>query len=339
MLSSVTTLGLISFAASGVAGAALNAYNVDPASVSVSGLSAGGFMAAQLGVAYSDTFKTGFGVFAGGPFDCARNQYYTTCMYNNNPSITQPVANMKSWSGNRIDSVANLKNRQIYMQVGSADTTVGPKPMNQLKSQLANFDDSSKVSFVSTNGAAHVFPTDFDGSGNSACNQAASPYISNCGYDGAGGVLRWMYGELHARNTGTLSGSVVSFAQTGSYGASGMAGTGYLYVPQACQGGSIVCKLHVALHGCQQSYSQIGSKFIDNTGYNKWADTNDIIVLYPQATVDYSVHSIWGGLYLSNPNACFDWVGWYGSNADQKGGAQTTALVNQVKQLISGYAG
>lgn len=31
-------------------------------------------MAAQLGIAYSDLFKTGFGVFAGGPYDCARDQ-------------------------------------------------------------------------------------------------------------------------------------------------------------------------------------------------------------------------------------------------------------------------
>ncbi len=49
-------------------------YNVDPNSVSVSGLSSGGAMAVQLGIAYSDTFKVGFGVFAGLPFDCARNQ-------------------------------------------------------------------------------------------------------------------------------------------------------------------------------------------------------------------------------------------------------------------------
>lgn len=53
----------------------LASYNVDPASVSVSGLSAGGFMASQLGVAYSGLFQTGFGVFAAGPYDCARNQY------------------------------------------------------------------------------------------------------------------------------------------------------------------------------------------------------------------------------------------------------------------------
>lgn len=53
----------------------LGSYNVDPTLVSVSGLSSGGFMAGQLGVAFSSIFQTGFGVFAAGPFDCARNQY------------------------------------------------------------------------------------------------------------------------------------------------------------------------------------------------------------------------------------------------------------------------
>ena len=58
----------------GVGAITLGAYNVDPSLVSVSGLSAGGFMSVQLGVAYSHIFQTGFGVFAGGPFDCARAQ-------------------------------------------------------------------------------------------------------------------------------------------------------------------------------------------------------------------------------------------------------------------------
>ncbi|EEU33701.1 uncharacterized protein NECHADRAFT_56229 [Fusarium vanettenii 77-13-4] len=334
----LTLAGLAGLVAHGALAASLGAYNVDPNSVSVSGMSAGGFMAAQLGVAYSSTFKTGFGVFAGGPYDCARNQLYSTCMSNRNPSITKPVANMNSWSGSQIDPVANLQDRQIYMQVGSADTTVGPKPMNQLKAQLANFNNPSKVSFVTTSGAAHVFPADFDSTGNNQCGQAASPYISNCGYDGAGEVLKWMYGDLTPRQNGQLSGSVVSFSQTGTYGASGMDSTGYLYVPQACQSGS-ACKLHVALHGCLQSYGNIGNKFISNTGYNKWADTNNIIILYPQAKADSSIHVIWSGLYLSNPNACFDWLGWYGSNADQKGGVQMAAIVNQVNKITSGYSG
>lgn len=75
MLDLISAVGLIALGATGALATALNPYNVDPSSVSVSGLSAGGFMSVQLGVAYSDIFKVGFGVFAGGPYDCARNQY------------------------------------------------------------------------------------------------------------------------------------------------------------------------------------------------------------------------------------------------------------------------
>lgn len=192
-------------------------------------------------------------------------------MNNNSPSITTPVANMKAWSGNQIDNVSNLQNRKVYLEVGNSDTTVGPNPMNQLSSQLSSFVQSSNVKYDKRAGQAHTFPTDFDGSGNNACGTTGSPYISNCRFDGAGTVLQQMYGSLNPRNTGTLSGTTVSFDQTGTYGLAGMGTTGYLYVPKACQSGSTVCKLHVSVHGCLQSYGQIGTKWIDNTGYNKWA--------------------------------------------------------------------
>jgi hypothetical protein len=182
-------------------------------------------------------------------------------MYNANPSITTPIANMKSWSGNQIASVTSLEQRKIYMWVGSFDTTVGPNVMNQLKAQLANFDDLANISYVTTSGAAHTFPTDFNGVGDNSCSFSTSPYISNCNYDGSGAALQWIYGSLKARNTGSLSGSVISFDQSGSYGANGMDTTGYIYVPQSCASGATVCSLHVALHGCLQSYKSIGSNF------------------------------------------------------------------------------
>jgi poly(3-hydroxybutyrate) depolymerase len=116
-----------------------------------------------------------------------------------------------------------------------------------------------------------------------------------------------------------------------------MDSTGYLYVPANCASGSTVCKLHVALHGCLQSYNNISDKFINNTGYNKWADTNNIIVLYPQAIPDNTSHSTWDSGSLANPNGCWDWIGWYGSNADQKGGVQMAAIVNMVNKITSGY--
>ena len=335
----VAALGMAS-ANNANAAAALGAYNANPALNSVSGLSSGGFMAAQLGIAYSGTFKVGFGVFAGGPDDCARAQSYTSCMYNASPNIYAPDADIKSWSGTSAeDTLSNLASRKIYLWDGSADSTVGPNVMAQLKSQLSAYYTASNVSSITTSGAVHTFPTDFSGSGDNSCLSSISPYISNCSYDGAGAVLQWLYGTLNARNNGTLGGTVVAFDQTKFVSGNGMDSTGYLYVPAACASGSTVCSVHVALHGCLQSYSAIGSDFINNTGYNKWADTNNIIVLYPQAIADYTSHSTPGNGSLSNPNGCWDWVGWYGSNYDEKGGVQMAAIVAMLNQITSGYKG
>jgi hypothetical protein len=198
-------------------------------------------------------------------------------MYNLIPSIIAATANMKSWSGNQIDPISNLENRQIFLQVGSADTTVGPNVMSQLKLQLADVAGSSNVTFITTPGAAHTFPTDLNGPGDNLCAQSVSPYISNCNYDGAGAALQWLYGSLNPRNTGTLQGTVVDFDQAGAYGAAGMDTTGYLFVPKSCQGGSTVCRLHVAMHGCLQSYKNIGSSFVMDTGYNSWAGKNGVV--------------------------------------------------------------
>lgn len=78
----VGAASLAAVAATAVEAVTLGAYNVDPKSVSTSGLSAGGFFAAQLGVAHSNLYQTGFGVFAGGPFDCARAQSVSTAASN-----------------------------------------------------------------------------------------------------------------------------------------------------------------------------------------------------------------------------------------------------------------
>src|SRR3990167_11436032 len=49
----------------------LPALNIDKTQTPVSGLSAGGFMAVQIHVAYSATFAKGAGIFAAGPYNCA----------------------------------------------------------------------------------------------------------------------------------------------------------------------------------------------------------------------------------------------------------------------------
>jgi poly(3-hydroxybutyrate) depolymerase len=318
---------------------ALPKYNVDKSQTTVSGLSSGGFMANQLGYAYSATFK-GVGVFAGGPFMCAGHNNYTACMYNASISsamLTTMQNDINSWSGAQIDAKANVAGQKVYMFVGNSDFTVGPNPMNAVQTQYTNNGvTAANLTYVQRANTAHVFPTDFDGTGNNACSSSASPYISNCGYDGAGAMFSKFYGTLNARNNAPAAANYIEFDQTPFIASNpGMAATGWLYVPANCASGS-QCKVHVALHGCQQNYATIGDKYLKNTGITRWADTNSIIVLFPQTKVDSTSHSTSASGSLANSNGCWDWIGWYGTNFAQKAGTQMGAIKAMVDQVSSG---
>ena len=322
-----------------LAATALPALNVDKTKISISGLSSGAFMANQMGYAYASTFM-GVGVFAGGPYMCAGHNNYTACMYNASISASQlstMQGDITNWSGSTNDSVSNVAAQKIFLWVGSSDTTVGPNPMNAVKTQYRNNGVSAaNLSWNELSGAAHTFPTDFAGSGDNACGTAASPYISNCSYDGAGAMLKQFYGTLNARNNAPASGNYIQFDQTPFIaGNPGMASTGWIYVPANCASGA-QCKLHVALHGCLQNYATVGADFIQNTGYTRWADTNAIIVLFPQTQVDNTSRSTSASGSLANPNGCWDWIGWYGSSFASKGGTQMKALKAMVDHVAAG---
>jgi hypothetical protein len=60
---------------------------------------------------------------------------------------------------------------------------------------------------------------------------------------------------------------------------------GYVYVPDSCMSNgtnSNNCQLHVSFHGCEQTIDDIGQQFLLETGYNRWAAVNNLIILYPQ---------------------------------------------------------
>ena len=339
-----TKIRVMAVAASLASSCALGAVtlpqlNVDTSKTSVSGLSSGGFMANQLGYAYSATFM-GVGVFAGGPYMCAGHSNYTACMYNatiSSSMLSTMQADLNNWSGTSIDTLGQVASQKIYMFVGTSDYTVGPNPMDAVQTQYTNNGVSAaNLSYTKRASTAHVFPTDFDGTGDNACGTSASPYISNCGYDGAKAMLSFFYGTLTARNDAPAAGNYIEFDQT-PYIASnpGMAATGWIYVPASCAAGT-QCKLHVALHGCQQNYATIGDKFVKNTGYTRWADTNNIIVMFPQTKVDNTSHATSASGSLANANGCWDWIGWYGTNFAQKAGTQMSAIKAMVDRVSSG---
>lgn len=340
---------LLAAAACALAGAqalaaapALPALNVDKTKISVSGLSSGAFMANQLGYAYSSTFM-GVGVFAGGPYMCAGHSNYTACMYNASISagrLSTMQGDLNNWSGTSNDALANVARQKVYLWVGGADYTVGPNPMDAVRTQYTNNGvTAADLSWNQLASAGHTFPTDFAGPGDNACGTTASPYISNCSFDGAGAMFKLFYGTLAARNDAPAAANYLQFDQTPyAAGNPGMAATGWLYVPASCAAGA-QCKLHVALHGCLQNHAQIGDDFLKNTGYTRWADTNGIIVLFPQTQVDNTAHPTAASGSLPNPNGCWDWIGWYGGNFAQRAGTQAAAIKAMVDRVASGTGG
>ena len=101
-----------------------------------------------------------------------------------------------------------------------------------------------------------------------------------------------------------------------------MAATGWVYVPTGCGSGTS-CKLHVALHGCKQNTADIGQEFVRNAGYNRWAEANNIVVLYPQTSQKAT-------------NSCWDWWGYDDANHAKKSAPQMVAITSMVEQLSRG---
>lgn len=333
---SVLVAGMFGLAATAAHTAVpLPALNVDTNNITVSGLSSGAAMAVQLAYAYSATFK-GVGVFAGSPYRCQGHYSYSACQNNNTigaAMLSTMQADIDSWSGTLIDAKSNVAAQKVYLFVGANDSVVGPNPMLAVQSQyVAN--GVASVSLIQRAGTAHVFPTDFSASGNNPCQLTLSPYVSNCGYDGARAVLTQFYGTLNPRNNAPAAANYREFFQSEFTGNLGMAATGWVYVPSSCAAGT-KCKLHVAFHGCAQNYAAIGDRFVKNTGYTRWADTNNMIVLFPQTRVDPNAYPTPANGTLANPNGCWDIFGLYGTHYAQKAGSQLSAIKAMVDRLSS----
>jgi len=307
----------------------LPALGANPAEVSVSGLSSGGFMAVQLHVAYSATFKRGAGVVAGGPYYCAEGSVLNAtgrCMtHSSSIPVSTLVSTTNNWAASgAIDPVSNLTGSKVYLFSGTSDNTVKQAVMDDLKTYYQSFVPTANTVYKNNIGAGHAMVTDDAGS---ACSTTAAPYINNCGFDLAGEILQHLYGPLSPRNNGALGGTFTEFSQGEFAGGSGLASTGWIYTPAACAAGSgNSCRVHLVLHGCKQNYTDVGDQYVKKTGYNRWADTNNIILVYPQTST-------------AATNSCWDWWGYGSVNYAKKSGPQMAALKAMMNRLTSGSGG
>ena len=323
----LAALSLAACASAALAAVPLPALVIDGTRTTVSGLSSGAFMAVQMHVAYSSTFHTGAGIVAGGPYYCAQDSLATAtgpCMtHSSSIPVATLVSTTNSWAAaGSIDPVANLAGSKVYLYSGTQDQTVVQAVMNDLRTYYTSFVPAANIVYKNTLGSGHAMITDdFGGS----CATTATPFVNDCNFDLAGAILQQLYGSLNPRNTGALSGNFVQFDQTAFVSGHGMASTGWLYVPASCAAGE-TCRLHVAFHGCLQNAADVGEQFVRDTGYNRWADTNHIVVLYPQS----------GPATGANPNGCWDWWGYDSANYAKKSGPQMAAVKAMVDHLASG---
>ncbi|XP_071479622.1 poly(3-hydroxybutyrate) depolymerase-like [Diadema antillarum] len=273
-------------------------YGADPDQVSVSGLSAGGFMAVQVHVAYSASIM-GVGVIAGGPYYCARgNLFYatTSCMSTGNINVDYLVDTATPYAllWNSIDDPENMEQDKIYIFHSSEDSVV-VQDVGEAAEEYYRCFNENDANYLVEYGIASEHAIVTDGWGN-ACNQLSEPYINNCGYNTAYEMLNHIYG-------GNLE--LVAFDQDEFFGGNAATesvdDTGYVYVPSGCKTDASGCRVHIALHGCHQQHKNVGDAFTTNAGYNEVAELNNIIVIYPQ-----TIASAMRG----NPNACWDWWGY-----------------------------
>ena len=297
--------------------------SLDITGVYVTGVSSGGFMATQLQVAYSSTFD-GAGIIAAGPYDCGQGNVidFATCDIGASlPTLEQQAI---TWSNKGlIDPVSNLAGKPIYVYHGTLDPIVNTLVSDSGVDFYQYF--GANVEYHDTDPAGHGWPTP---DGVLPCSVTSPPFLIDCGDDPEGDMLTDWLGSVKPPNTGTPEGTLSSFDQDlyaprGSAPALSMDNNGLLYAPPACAAGA-PCKLVVALHGCLSGEYLLGDEFPKLANLDSYADTNNLVILYPQAIAT---------ILPDNPEGCWDWWGYDGSNFAVQGAPQMVTIMNMVHAL------
>jgi hypothetical protein len=336
--------------------------NPDRAATTVSGLSSGGFFAHQVHIAFSRLVK-GAGIIAGGPYGCVENipnpwspfwprpldrvsaavvactHYFGSRYYGLRPSPPEAEESVRlireATNQGLIDDPANLADSRVWLFHGKSDAVVPLGIMETLKqvySTLGVHEPKLRFEQNQTGASAnHGMPVStFTGESTfpvRGCGQHEPPYVIQCGYEAAELLLRHLYPEpLRPASDGPhRNGTLVAFDQTQFFDPTdrsvSLHGVGYLYVPTQCA--TAQCRLHVAFHGCKQDVDNVSDDFIRDAGYNRWAASNNIVILYPQATAS-----------IVNPNRCWDFWGYSGTNYANQSGPQMRAVKAMVDRLI-----
>lgn len=310
---------------------------------SVSGISSGAYMAGQFEMAHAK-IVTGAAIIAGGPYGCSESVFADamggpgTAFLNLGKAVNGCMLDLLSAWGvgdpeklaekalaraarGDIDPIADVKTDRVYLFTGKSDRTVVPAIVKRAEAFYEKLGvPASNIKFVDSLSAGHAFVTEDEGS---ACEHSGKPYVVDCDYDQAGELLKHIYGNLNAPSSAP-QGKYLEFDQQPFRDESrsdGLAQTGVVYIPEKCETSSR-CRVHIAFHGCAQDRQSVGDAFIKETGFDRWADTNNVIVVFPQVATT-----------VSNPQGCWDWWGYTGNDYLTRTAPQISAVYRMLEAL------
>ena len=328
-----------------VAAPPLPADKIDIQQTSVSGVSSGGAMAVQMDVAHSSIMR-GVGVIAGVAYGCAdprlplvgpggRVARGLDCMnggvsFGGSAGADFSVKRTNDAAG-AIDPPTNLARQKIWLFSGYNDGLVRRAAMDAVAEYYGHYVAPVSVFYKTNNHAPHALITAGYGG---KCLGSNVKYINNCNYDAARHLLEHIYGSLNPPSSSNSSGAMLAFDQREFVDAAdpalvGLADTGHVYVPTTCK--TATCRVHVVFHGCKQYEGKVHNAVYLHAGYNKWAATNKLIVLYPQTVANAAL----------NPDGCWDWWGLSealpNANFARRTGHQISAIKKMLDRLAEGF--
>ncbi len=309
----------------------------------VSGLSSGAYMAGQMQLAHARII-TGAALIAGGPYGCAESLYADampgpgTVFLNASKAINGCMLDgLKMWGipnprgladrarhlagSDRIDPIDHLARSRIYLYSGRKDRTVAPSVVAAAADFYAALGvPRAAIKHVTDVASGHGFVTAGKGQ---ACGETVQPYVLDCKYDQVADLLGHLLGPLKPRPA-TASAAAVDFDQSAYTDAAtdhGLDSGGAVYVPADCRR-EAGCRIHVVFHGCGQNRTSVGNALMTDLGFIPWADSNRLIVLFPQVAQS-----------ALNPQGCWDWWGYTGHDYLTKNAPQIAAVKRMLDRL------
>ncbi len=337
---------------------------LDPHSVTVSGLSSGGFFAHQFHIAYSE-MVTGAAILAGGPYGCVDIIDNPYIPFSRLDRISAAVVACTNTLGNRfwglrpeppaaenalqlidaayladeIDNPAHLADDRVWIFRGALDDVVPEavvESVGNLYLLLGVDDEALHVAPGNPERPAnHGMPVDrFLGEsrfGPLECDEYAPPFLMECGYDAAKLLLQHLYPEdfLQDAVDPHTAGSLHAFNQAEFFRpsrTSGMSGVGYIFVPEFCR--SEECRLHVAFHGCRQNADAQEDERIHDD-FIRDAGYNRWAAANRIVVLYPQATEATG-----NPRACWDFWGYSGDGWRTRKGIQMEAVAAIVNRLL-----